>query len=94
MVFMSVQIAGYCAGEIATVIALTMMTSQTPHWNNIANTVKTIPHTLRGKLIFKRHTAIPQAINATSGMRQNSKTTRPSGGAGTCILSRIITKKT
>ena len=63
-----------------------MMTYQTPHWSNIASTVKTNPPTLYLKLIFESHTTVPQASSATTGMRQNSKTTKPPGGAGTFNL--------
>lgn len=84
----------YCAGAIAAEIALTMMTNQTPHWSNIASTVKTNPPTLHPKLIFESHTLVPQASSATTGIRQNSETTKPSGGAGTCNLSMIISNRT
>ena len=86
--------ACYCAGAIAAVIVLTMMMNQTPHWSNIASTVKTKPPTLHPKLIFERHTTVPQTSSATTGMRQNSKTTKPSGGAGTCNLFMIISNRT
>jgi len=75
-------------------MALTMMTYQMPHWSNIPSTVKTTPPSLHPKLILERHTKVPQASSATTGMRQNSKTTKPSGGAGMCNLSMIISNRT
>ena len=78
----------YCAGAIATVIALTIMTNKIPTWNDIASTVKTNKPLLHRTL--DRHTAVPQNSNATTGMRQNSKTTKVSGGAGTRNLFAII----
>lgn len=88
------QLSCYCAGAIAAEIALTMMTNQTPHWSNIASTVKTNPPTFHPKVIFERHTAVPQTSSATTGMRQNSKTTKPSVGAGTCNLAMITSNRT
>jgi len=88
------QPSRYCAGAIAAAIALTMMTNQTPHWSSIASMVKTNPPTLHPRLIFERHTMAPQASSATTRMRQNSETTKPSGGAGTCNLSMIISNRT
>jgi len=84
----------YCAGAIAAEIVITMMAHQTPQWSNIASTVKTNPTTLHPKLIFERHTTVPLASSATTGIKQNRKTTKPSGGAGTCNLFMIISNRT
>jgi len=62
------------------------MTSKTPTWSAIASTVKTNKPTLQLALNLVRQTTVPQTSNATTGIRQNSATTKPPGGAGTCDL--------
>ncbi len=49
---------GYCAGAIAEVFALTMMTNKIPTWNDITSTVKTNQPTLQPTL--DSHTTVPQ----------------------------------
>src|SRR5688572_17298143 len=70
------------------------MTNQTPHWSNIAGTARASTLSFHPRLLFERHTKVPQAGSATTGMRQNSKTTTPSGGAGTYDLFMIISDRT
>ena len=72
----------YCAGEIIAAIVLTMMMNQTPHWRTIASSVKTSQPTLCAVPAVARHTQVAQATSAATGMRQNSATIKPSGGAG------------
>ncbi len=62
------------------------MTSKTPTWSAIATTVKTSQLTLQPTVSLFRQPIVPQNRTATTGIRQNSATTKATGGAGTANL--------
>ena len=74
---------------MATDTTPTMITSQRPHWSTIASTVRAKAPSFHPKRIFESQTTAPQINSATTGIRQKSETTKPSGGAGTRSLCGV-----